>query len=86
MFVLSTIQDRAGGLETVPYTEFTSQVEKGNVAEVFAQGNIIEGTLKSPAAIPGKKGGGTYQRFTTERSTFAQDNLLAQMKRSGATV
>jgi cell division protease FtsH len=85
MFILSTIQDRAGGLETVPYTEFTSQVEKGNVAEVFARGNTIEGTLKSPAPIPGKKSG-TYQRFTTERPVFAQDNLLAQLKRSGATV
>jgi cell division protease FtsH len=85
MFILSTIQDTAGGLETMPYTEFTSQVEKGNVAEVFAQGNTIEGTLKSPAAIPGKKSG-TYQRFTTERPTFAQDNLLAQLERSGATV
>jgi cell division protease FtsH len=85
MFILSTIQDTAGGLETVPYTEFTSQVEKGRVAEVFARGNTIEGTLKSPAAIPGKKSG-TYQRFTTERPIFAQDDLLAQLKRSGATV
>jgi cell division protease FtsH len=85
MLILSTIQDRAGGLETVPYTKFTSQVEKRNVAEVFARGNTIEGTLKSPAPIPGKKSG-TYQRFTTERPVFAQDNLLAQLKRSGATV
>ena len=85
VFVVSTIQDIAGGPETVPYTEFTSQVEKENVAEVYAQGNTIEGTLKSPAALPGEKGS-TYQRFTTERPVFAQDNLLAKLERSGATV
>nr|WP_297415849.1 ATP-dependent zinc metalloprotease FtsH [uncultured Nocardioides sp.] len=85
VFVVSTIQDIAGGPETVPYTEFTSQVEKKNVAEVFARGNTIEGTLKSPAALPGKKSS-TYQQFTTERPVFAQDDLLAQLERSGATV
>jgi cell division protease FtsH len=85
VFIVSTIQDIAGGPETVPYTEFTSQVEKENVAEIYARGNTIEGTLKSPAALPGEKSS-TYQRFTTERPVFAQDDLLAQLERSGATV
>lgn len=85
VFIVSTIQDIAGGPETVPYTEFTSQVEKENVAEIYARGNTIEGTLKSPAALPGKRSS-TYQQFTTERPVFAQDDLLAQLERSGATV
>lgn len=28
----------------------------------------------------------TYQRFTTERPTFAEDDLLAQLQQGGATV
>jgi hypothetical protein len=68
----------------MPYTEFTSQVEKGNVAEVFARGEHLEGTLPSPAPDACQEAG-THQRFTTERPVFAQDHLLAQLKRSGAT-
>jgi cell division protease FtsH len=35
--------------------------------------------------VPEEKSG-TYRRFTTERPAFAQDNLLARLERSGATV
>lgn len=87
VFGMLSFQDSLGGPTKVPYTEFTAQVEQHNVAEVFSQGDTIEGTLREPRPVPGqddpKK---TYDRFTTERPTYAQDDLLTQLKAGGATV
>ena len=49
LFGLLTLQDRMAGPIVVPYTEFKAQVAKGNVTEVFARGNTIQGALKQPA-------------------------------------
>jgi cell division protease FtsH len=86
LFGILTIQDRLAGPQAVTYTEFKTQVAGRNVAELFARGDTIEGQLKKPAPIPGQEGGGTYQQFTTERPTFATDNLLAELTEGGATV
>jgi cell division protease FtsH len=84
-FFLVTLQDRQGGPVLVAYTEFTKQVSAGNVAEVFARGDTIEGELEQAQPLPGQQGR-TYQRFRTERPTFAQDDLLADLRDSGAVV
>lgn len=85
-FGLTSWQDQANlGVQAVPYTEFTAQVEEENVAEVFSRGDTIEGTLKTAKPIPGDEAG-TYTEFTTERPTFAQDDLLAALEAGGATV
>jgi cell division protease FtsH len=97
LFGLLTLQDRMAGPIVVPYTEFKAQVAKGNVTEVFARGNTIQGALKQPAPFPEPQEGsifarqptpqeGTYQQFTTERPTFAADDLLNQLTTNGATV
>src|SRR5690606_10911200 len=57
----------------------------GNVAEIFAQGDTIQGTLVTPAPLPDGDGV-SYQSFTTERPTFAQDDLLEELAEHGATV
>ena len=70
----------------VAYTEFKAQVRSKNVAEVFARGDSIEGQLKKAAPLPGQPDR-TYQQFTTERPTFANDDLLAELtaeRRDGA--
>jgi len=85
LFGLMTVQDRMGSPETIPYTEFNAQVTNANVSEVFARGNTIEGQLKKVAPLPNQSGK-TYQRFKTERPTFASDDLLGQLETSGATV
>lgn len=85
VFGLLTTQDRITGAPTVSYTEFTNQVEADNVTEVFSRGDTIQGVLQEPAPVPGGEGG-TYEQFETERPTFAQDDLLAQLDDSGATV
>jgi cell division protease FtsH len=85
LFGVMTIQDRLSGPEPVPYTEFKTQVTTKNVAEVFARGDSIEGQLRKAAPVPGGKDR-TYQQFTTERPTFAGDDLLAELTGGGAVV
>ncbi|HET6985288.1 MAG TPA: ATP-dependent zinc metalloprotease FtsH [Kribbella sp.] len=86
LFLLTTMQDQmSGGEQTIAYTDFTTQVQKRNVAEVFSRGDTIEGRLKAAAPIPGKTDS-TYTKFTTERPTFANDNLFGELQKSGATV
>ena len=81
-----TLQDRSAGPQPVPYTEFKTQVESRNVHEVFARGNTIQGALKQPRPVPGDPKQGTYQKFTTERPTFAADDLLSELTSNAATV
>jgi len=85
LFGLMTMQDRMASPETVPYTEFKTQVEAGNVAEVFARGETIQGSLKKAVPLPGKESR-TYQQFKTERPTFAVDDLLSQLVANHASV
>jgi cell division protease FtsH len=85
LFGLMTMQDRLAAPETVPYTEFKAQVDAGNVAEVFARGETIQGSLKKAAPLPGQAAR-TYEKFKTERPTFAVDDLLSQLAVNHATV
>jgi cell division protease FtsH len=80
-----TIQDRRSGPQTVPYTEFKSQVANKNVAELFARGDSIEGQLKNAVPLPGQQNR-TYHQFRTERPTFASDDLLTELAAGQATV
>jgi cell division protease FtsH len=86
LFGLLTLQDRFAGPSPVPYTEFKAQVASQNVKEVFARGNTIQGALKQPKPAVDAKKDGTYEQFTTERPTFAADDLLAELSSMGATV
>ena len=95
-FGILTLQDRMAGPQSIPYTEFKAQVAKQNVAEVFARGNSIEGALRKASLVPGQSGTSTqqsksaeqrtYQKFTTERPTFAADDLLGELVASHAIV
>ena len=67
--------------EAVPYTEFKAQVANKNVTEIFARGDTIEGELKKAVPLPDQQDR-TYQQFTTERPTFATDDLLAELTRA----
>ena len=84
-FGVLTVQDRRSGPQTVPYTEFKSQVAAKNVAELFARGDSIEGQLKHAAPLPGQPNR-TYHQFRTERPTFAGDDLLRELAAGDATV
>ena len=66
------------------YTDFKTQVSNKNVAELFARGDSIEGQLKKAVPIPGQQDR-MYQQFTTERPTFANDDLFTELTEGGAT-
>jgi cell division protease FtsH len=84
-FLLTSLQDGWGNpTVTIPYSEFTEQVEEGNVEEIFARGDTIQGTLNSEASVPGEDE--IYTHFETERPTFAEDDLLAQLEQDNTTV
>jgi cell division protease FtsH len=85
LFGLFTIQDRLSGPRALPYTEFKGQVAARNVSEVFARGDSIQGELKKAAPLPGRPDR-EYRQFTTERPTFANDDLLTELAVGGATV
>jgi cell division protease FtsH len=86
VFGVLTLQDRLSNQQVaVPYTELKSQVAKKNVTGVFSRGDSIEGELKTPAPVP-TQAARTYKQFTTERPTFARDDLLAELMAGGATV
>jgi cell division protease FtsH len=85
LFGVLTLQDQLSGPQPVPYTDFKTQVADKNIAELFARGDSIEGQLKKAVAIPGQQDR-TYQQFTTERPTFASDDLLTELTAGGATV
>lgn len=85
LFGVLTIQDRLAGPQAVPYTEFKNQVASKNVGAVFARGNSIQGELRKAVSLPGEQDR-TYQRFSTERPTFATDDLLTELTQDGATV
>jgi len=85
LFAMLTYQDRMRNPQAVAYTEFKAEVAAKNVAEVFAHGDTIQGALKKPVALPDQKDR-TYNWFTTERPTFATDDLLSELTSGGATV
>jgi cell division protease FtsH len=85
VFGLLTMQEWAAKPRAVSYTDFKTQVAATNVKEVFARGSSIEGELRKPAPFPGEEKQ-TYQQFTTERPTFAADDLLAELMVGKATV
>ena len=66
VFGLLTWQDQSNAAVTLPYTQFTAQIDAKNVGEIFARGDTIEGTLRAPRPVPDQPGR-TYQQFTTER-------------------
>ncbi|QVQ50154.1 ATP-dependent zinc metalloprotease FtsH [Spiractinospora alimapuensis] len=77
--------DQNDDLATIPYTDFTEQVANGNVKDVYATGESIEGTVDKAQKVPGDSSQ-TYHRFRTERPVFAGDDIFAQMVDAGVTV
>ncbi|ANB08796.1 cell division protein FtsH [Streptomyces ambofaciens] len=73
-----------GDEPTISYTEFSKQVDEGNVSKIYAKGDAIQGQLKKARDNP--EGDGSYTKFTTERPTFADDRLWDDLTEHGVTV
>ena len=82
--VLLSPQSRA----TVSYTFFLDQVQAKNVATITSTGEMIQGELKKAVVVHAWQGGKAEQvdRFTTQRPTFANDNLFQQLQSTGVPV
>ncbi|MGW2172432.1 ATP-dependent zinc metalloprotease FtsH [Streptomyces sp. NPDC001705] len=73
-----------GDEPTISYTEFSKQVDEGNVSKIYAKGDAIQGQLRKGRDKP--DGDGTYTKFTTERPTFADDQLWDDLTKNNVTV
>jgi cell division protease FtsH len=72
---------------TVSYTFFLSQVDARNVKEITSTGDTIQGTFTKKAAYPpDTKGAKQVDRFTTQRPSFASDNLFQKLQAAGVPV
>lgn len=80
--VLSYFND--GDEPTISYTEFSKQVDDGNVNKIYAKGDAIQGQLKKEQDNP--EGDGKYTKFKTERPTFADDQLWEDLTKHDVTV
>ncbi|MFF9818249.1 ATP-dependent zinc metalloprotease FtsH [Streptomyces sp. NPDC014006] len=69
---------------TISYTEFSKQVDAGNVSKIYAKGDAIQGQLRKAKDNP--EGSGTYTKFKTERPTFADDKIWESLTKHNVTV
>lgn len=85
MFALTSLQDAANGPKEVSYTEFTKQVDVGNVKEVYAKGDAIQGALREAKNHPTLEGV-QYTDFSTEIPSFAGEGLEERLAAHSTTV
>jgi cell division protease FtsH len=72
----------------VSYTFFLSQVSASNVELITSTGETLEGSFKKPVSYTPPQGGAAQDvtRFTTQRPTFANDNLFQQLQSTGVPI
>ncbi|MEU9135462.1 ATP-dependent zinc metalloprotease FtsH [Streptomyces sp. NPDC048404] len=73
-----------GNEPTISYTEFSRQVDDGNVTKIYAKGDAIQGQLKDSQEKP--DGDGKYTKFKTQRPVFADDKLWDDLQKHDVTV
>jgi cell division protease FtsH len=72
---------------TVPYTYFLGQLNANNVQTVTSTGNTIQGTFRHQVSYPpGSTDARSVQQFSTERPTYASDNLFQKLQANGVTI
>lgn len=69
-------------ITTINYTRFRTELDAGNVKTVSSKGDTIQGELTTPIDIDGAQ----VTDFTTERPSFAEDNLLQILSDKGVEV
>jgi cell division protease FtsH len=72
---------------TVSYTFFAAQVDAGNIKEITSTGDTITGVFRTKVAYPpDTKDAPQVDRFTTQRPSFAEDNLFSKLQSKGVLV
>lgn len=77
-----------GDEPTISYTEFSKQVANDNVTKIYAKGDAIQGQLKKEQPTPDGSDSSSknYTKFTTQRPSFADDDLWANLEKHGVIV
>lgn len=70
-FVFSWAQQTLNPVVALPYNEYYTQLTSDNVKTVASRGDTIEGELRTAITYDGVKS----QQFTTERPTWADDDM-----------
>ncbi len=70
----------------VSYTFFLSQVSASNVDSITSTGDTIEAPSRSPSLHTARGARQQVERFTTQRPTFANDNLFEQLQTNGVPI
>jgi cell division protease FtsH len=69
---------------TIPYNVFITQVDAGNVLNITATGDAIVGTTRT--AVSAGAGQPSAKNFSTQRPTFASDNLEASLIKNKVSI
>src|SRR4051794_18443068 len=86
-WLLMSIALSAPARATVSYTFFTEQLKAGNVAAVTSTADTIQGDLKKATKYPpGGKTATSVDLFTTQRPSFATDDLLGTLEAQHVSV
>ncbi|MBO1335929.1 ATP-dependent zinc metalloprotease FtsH [Streptomyces sp. VRA16 Mangrove soil] len=77
-----------GDEPTISYTEFSKQVANDNVTKIYAKGDAIQGQLKKEQPTPDDSDSSSknYTKFTTQRPSFADDDLWANLEKHDVVV
>ncbi|MFE4718354.1 ATP-dependent metallopeptidase FtsH/Yme1/Tma family protein, partial [Streptomyces sp. NPDC056728] len=77
-----------GNEPTISYTEFSKQVADNNVDKIYSKGDAIQGQLKKEQPTPDGSDSSSknYTKFKTQRPSFADDNLWANLEKHNVTV
>lgn len=85
-WLLSTALTAPAPPWSVAYTTFLEQLEAGNVVEITATGQRIQGRSEQPVAVTVADAPREVVRFETERPLFADDHLLGALREQDVVV
>jgi hypothetical protein len=85
----SWLASAAAAGTTVSYSFFETQVKANNVQTITSTANTIQGTFRHQVGYSSGTSGSQQtqvQQFTTERPTFANDNLFGELQANGVSI
>jgi cell division protease FtsH len=86
-WLLSSMFTGATSPATISYSFFLTQARSGNVQSVTSTGDTIEGTFRHEVAYgPEVANVQRVRQFTTQRPSFANDDLFQLLQASGTTI
>jgi cell division protease FtsH len=87
-WIISSVLLAPEARTSVSYTFFLTQVQSANVAEITSTADTIEGAFKAKASYTpsGETKAEQVTRFTTQRPSFADDDLFAMLQSNGVPV